>query len=166
VHINLLTQLTIKKMILNMKLKHRPMASRGHRKKSPNSGHASDMSKSLIMVTTMILLKIASNETSFITLKSTIRADLNLIDPLTGNRTNMGRKRNELPGTSSLKCSNVLNHSKLSFTMNNNLTISSQLRDSHYTIASRIIEIRRRMRSSTKRTSWLRWCTRSRGCIT
>jgi hypothetical protein len=56
-HLNLLMQLTIKKGILTIKLRHGPMASRGHDKKSPNSGHVSDRSKSLIIVTTMLLLK-------------------------------------------------------------------------------------------------------------
>jgi hypothetical protein len=38
-HVNLLTQLTIQKCVLNIKLRHRPVANRGHNKKSVHSGH-------------------------------------------------------------------------------------------------------------------------------
>jgi hypothetical protein len=38
-HVNLLTQLTIEKCILNIKLRHIPVANRGHNKKSAHSGH-------------------------------------------------------------------------------------------------------------------------------
>jgi hypothetical protein len=103
------------------------MASRGHIKKSSNSGHVSDRSKSLIIVTAMLLLKTSSNESSFLLFKSTTRAGLNLIDLLTSDRTNTGRKRNELPRASALKRNNLLSHSELPFRMNNCLTISSRL---------------------------------------
>jgi hypothetical protein len=38
-HVNLLTQLTIDNFVLNIKLRHRLVANRGHNKKSANSGH-------------------------------------------------------------------------------------------------------------------------------
>src|SRR3954452_9611744 len=41
-HINLLTQLTIEKGILNIKLGHRPVTNRSNSKKSTHSGHMSD----------------------------------------------------------------------------------------------------------------------------
>jgi hypothetical protein len=93
-HINLLTQLTIKKSILNIKLRHRPMSNRGHNEKGANSGHMGHRSKCLIVVTNMHLLKSTSHKTSFVTLKRIIRASLNLVDPLTHDGTNTGRKRN------------------------------------------------------------------------
>jgi hypothetical protein len=68
-HINLLTQLTIKKDILSIKMRHGPMANRCHGKKSPNSGHVSHRSKSLIIIIDMLLLKATSDQTSFVTLK-------------------------------------------------------------------------------------------------
>src|ERR1041385_584714 len=90
-HINLLTQLTIKKGILDIKLRHRPMANRSHDEKSPNSGHVSHRSKCLIIITSMLLLKTTSDKTSFVALKSPIRTSLNLIDPLTRDRVNLRR---------------------------------------------------------------------------
>jgi hypothetical protein len=87
-HVNILTQLTIKKGILHIKLRDGSLPNRSHDKKSANSGHMSNRSKSLIIITILILLKITSNETSIIALKRTIRASLNLIDPLTSDQTN------------------------------------------------------------------------------
>jgi hypothetical protein len=87
-HVNILTQLTIKKDILHIKLRYVPLPNRSHNKKSVNSGHMSNRSKSLIIMATLLLLKITSNETSLIVLKRIIRASLNLIDPLTSDRTN------------------------------------------------------------------------------
>ncbi|MCH1922571.1 hypothetical protein L9G15_24480, partial [Shewanella sp. A3A] len=87
----------IKKGILNITLRHGPVANRGHNEKCANSGHMGHGSKSLIVITTMLLLKATSYKTSFITLKRTIRASLNLIDPLTSDGTDTGRKRNQIP---------------------------------------------------------------------
>src|SRR3954469_10966529 len=56
-HINLLTQLTIEKGVLNIKLRHRPVTNRSNSKKSTHNGHMSHRSKGLIIVTTMLLLK-------------------------------------------------------------------------------------------------------------
>jgi hypothetical protein len=89
VHINILTQLTIKKDIIHIKLRDGSLPNRSHNKKSVNSGPLSNMSKSLIIITTLLLLKTTSNETSLIALKRPIKASLNLIEPLTSDRTNM-----------------------------------------------------------------------------
>jgi hypothetical protein len=88
-HVNILTQLTIKKDILHIKLRDEPLPNRSHGKKSVNSGHMSNRSKSLIIITTLLLLKTTSNKRSLIALKRTIRASLNLIGPLTSDQTNM-----------------------------------------------------------------------------
>uniref|UniRef100_M8CWY1 Disease resistance N-terminal domain-containing protein n=1 Tax=Aegilops tauschii TaxID=37682 RepID=M8CWY1_AEGTA len=45
--------LTIKKGILNIKLRYRPVACRGNDKKCTNSGHMGHRSKSLVIITTM-----------------------------------------------------------------------------------------------------------------
>jgi hypothetical protein len=87
-HVNILTQLTIKKGILHIMLRDGSLPNRSHNKKSANSGHMSNMSKSLIIIMIVLMLKTISNETSLIALKRTIRASLNLIDPLTSDRTN------------------------------------------------------------------------------
>jgi hypothetical protein len=87
-HVNILMQLTIKKCILHIKLRDGPALNRSHGKKSVNSGHMSNRSKSLIIISIMLLLKTTSNKTGLIPLKRTIRESLNLIYPLTSDRTN------------------------------------------------------------------------------
>jgi hypothetical protein len=87
-HVNILTQLTIKKDILHIKLRDRPLPNRRHDKKSVNSGHMSNKSKNIITISTLLLLKTTSNKMSLIVLKRTIRVGLNLTDPLTSDRTN------------------------------------------------------------------------------
>jgi hypothetical protein len=78
VHVNILTQLTIKKVILHIKLRDGPLPNRRHNKKSVNSGRMSNRSKSLTIITTLHPLKTTSNEMSFIAHKRTTRASLNL----------------------------------------------------------------------------------------
>jgi hypothetical protein len=87
-HVNILTQLTIKKGILHIKLRDGPLPNRSHDKKSANIGHMSNRGKSLIIITTLLLLKTMSNETSLIALKRTIIVSLNFLDPLTSDRPN------------------------------------------------------------------------------
>jgi hypothetical protein len=53
-------------------------------------------SKSLIIITTMFLLKATDNKTILIALKRTVRASLNLIHPLTSDRTKCGDKAQDL----------------------------------------------------------------------
>src|SRR4051812_45655805 len=62
-HVNLLTQLPIKKSVLNIKRGHRPASNRSNSKKSTHSGHMSHRGKSLIIVTTVLLLKATSHKT-------------------------------------------------------------------------------------------------------
>jgi hypothetical protein len=88
-HVNILTQLTIKKGILYIKLRDGALSNRSHDKKNVNSSHMSNGSKSLIIITIMLLLKITGNKTSLIAFKRTVRVSLDLIDPLTSDRTDM-----------------------------------------------------------------------------
>jgi hypothetical protein len=129
-HVNILMQLTIKKVILHIKLRDGPSPNRSHAKKSVNSGHMSNMSKSLIIISTMLLLKTTSNKTSLISLKRTIRASLNLIYPLTSDRTNTWRTWHKFPRANPLKGSNLLSHHVLPFQMKNSIAIRSCLRQS------------------------------------
>jgi hypothetical protein len=87
-HVNIFMRLTIKKGILHIKLRDGPSPNRNHGKKSVNSSHMSNRSKSLIIISTMLLLKTTSNKTSLISLKRTIRASLYIIYPLTSDQTN------------------------------------------------------------------------------
>jgi hypothetical protein len=129
-HVNILTQLTIKKDILHIKLKDGPLLNLSHTKKSVNSGHMSNKSKSLIIITTLLLLKITSNQMSLIALKRTIRVSLNLINPLTSDWTNTWEIGHKIPRASPLKSSNLLSHHMLSFLMKNSIMIKSRLRKS------------------------------------
>jgi hypothetical protein len=148
-HVNILTQLTIKKGILHIKLRDGPLLNRSHNKKSLNSGHTRNRSKSLIIITTLLRLKTTSNKTSLIELKRTIRASLNLIDPLTSDRTNTWRIGHKIPRTSLLNSSNLLNHRMLPFRMKNSIVIRSWLRKSNSCESRRRVTIRWSMNEVT-----------------
>jgi hypothetical protein len=109
-HVYLLSQLTVKKSILHIKLTDRPVTNRSNGKKSTNSGHVSHWSKGLVIVTAMLLLKAASDKSSLVALKRTIGASLDLVDPLAGDGTNRGRRSDNIPSASTLKSSNLLSH--------------------------------------------------------
>jgi hypothetical protein len=115
IHVNILTQFTIKKGIIHIKLRDGPLLNRSHDKKSVNSGHMSNRSKSLIIITTLLLLKIMSNKMGLIALKRTVRASLNLIDLLTSDRQNTWGTGQKIPRASPLKSSNLLSHRVLPF---------------------------------------------------
>jgi hypothetical protein len=129
-HVNILTQLTIKKDILHIKLRDGPAPNKSHDKKNVNSGHMSNMSKSLIIISVMLLLKITSNKTCLISLKRTIKVSLNLIYPLTSDQMNTWGTWHKIPRASPLKGSNLLSHRVLPFWMKNSITIRSWLRQS------------------------------------
>jgi hypothetical protein len=150
-HINLLTQLTIEKGVLNIKLRYRPVANRGDNKKSAHSGHMSHRSKSLIIVMALLLLKATSHKMRFIALKRSIRTGLNFIDPLACDGTNTGRRRNEIPSASALKRSNLLGHGKLPFRMTLSIPIRSRLEGNRKTVLTRRVTIRWMMPTSRKR---------------
>jgi hypothetical protein len=97
-------------------------------KKSVNSGRMSNMSKNIIIIMTLLLLKTTSNKTSHIALKRTIRVSLNLIHPLTSDRPNMWRTGHKIPRASSLKSSNLLSHHVLPFRRKNSIVIRSWFR--------------------------------------
>jgi hypothetical protein len=141
-HVNILTQLTIKKDILHIKLSYGPLPNRRYGKKSANSGHMSNRSKSLIIITTLLMLKTTSNKTSLIALKRTIRMSLNLIGPLTSDRTNTRGIGHKIPRASPLKSSNLLSHCVLPFRMKNSITIRSWLRKSNDCESRRRVTVR------------------------
>jgi hypothetical protein len=97
VHIHFLTEFTVKKGILHIKLRYRPLTNRSHNKKSANSGHTSHRCKCLIIVPTILLLKTTHYKMNFVALKRTIRAGLNLVNLLTSNRTDMCGTRSHVP---------------------------------------------------------------------
>jgi hypothetical protein len=162
-HVNIFTQLTIKKDILHIKLRDRPSPNRSHDKKSANSGHMSNMSKSLIIISTMLLLKIMSNRTSLISLKRTIRASLNVIYPLTSDRTNSWGIGHKIPRASPLKGSNLPSHRVLSFRMKNSIAIRSWLRQSSSNESRRRVTVRWPMYALTTSKKLLRRRTNRRG---
>jgi hypothetical protein len=64
--------------------------------------------KSLITIPALLLLEATSQKMRFVVLKKSIGASLNLMDPLTCDGTNTGRRRDKIPGASALKRSNLL----------------------------------------------------------
>jgi hypothetical protein len=162
-HVNILTQLTIKKIILHIKLGDGPSPNRSHGKKSVNSSHMSNKSKSLIIISTMLLLKTTSNKTSIISLKRTIRAGLNLIYPVTSDRTNTWGTWHKIPRDSPLKGSNLLSHCVLPFRMKNSNAIRSWLRKSSSSESRRRVIVRWPTYALTTSKELLRRGTNRRG---
>jgi hypothetical protein len=162
-HVNILTQFTIKKDILHIKQRDGPLQNRSHSKKSANSDHMSNMSKNLIIITTLLLLKTTSNETRLIAFKRTIRASLNLIDPLTSDRTNTWGIWHKIPRDSLLKSNNLLNHRMLPFWMKNSIVIRSWLRKSSGCESRRRVTIRWLMKVVTMSNKLLRRGISQRG---
>jgi hypothetical protein len=107
------------------------------------------MSKSLIIITTLFLLKTTSNKTELITLKRTIRASLNLIDPLTSDQMTTWGIVHKIPRVSPLKSSNLLIHRVLPFRMKNSLAIRSWLRKSNDCESQRRVIVRWPMKAVT-----------------
>jgi hypothetical protein len=155
-HINILTKLTIKKNILHIKLRDGPLLNRSHGKKSANSGHMSNRSKSLIIIPVVLLLKTTSNKTSFIALKRIIRASLNLIDPLTSDRTNTWGIGHKIPHASLLKSSNLLSHRVLPFRTKNSIMIRSWLRKSSSSKSRRRVTVKWHTKAVTTSKKLLR----------
>jgi hypothetical protein len=107
-------------------------ANKTHSKKGPKNGHMGHMSECIIISTTMHdSMETTSHETNFVTLKRTIRASLNHIDPLINDKTEMWRKRNQIRHASVLKHRNVLYHRKLPLMMNKNILRRSRLNGRH-----------------------------------
>jgi hypothetical protein len=67
-------QLTVKKIIFHIKLRDSPLTNKGLHIKSMNGGLVSNISKSLLIVTNVLLLKTTTNKTCFKALNRTIRA--------------------------------------------------------------------------------------------
>jgi hypothetical protein len=111
----------------------------------------SHMSKSLIIVTDLLLLKATSHKTHFIVLKRSIRTGLHFVDPLAHDGTNTGRRRNKIPSASALKRSNLLGHGKLPFKMTLSIPIRSQIEGNRKTVLTRRVTIRWTTLTSRKR---------------
>jgi hypothetical protein len=102
----------------------------------------SNRSKSLIIISTLLLLKTTSNKTSLIALKRTVRVSLNLIVPITSDRTNTCGTGHKISRTSLLKGSNLLSHDVLPFRMKNSIAIRSWLKKSSGCERQRRITVR------------------------
>jgi hypothetical protein len=139
------------KSVLNINLRHRPVANRGDSKKSAHSGHMSHRSKSLIIVMALLLLKTTSHETRFIALKRSIRASLNFVDSLARDGMNTGRGRDKIPGASALKRINILSHGKLPFGVTLSILIRSRLEGNRKIVLTRRVTIRWTTMTSRKR---------------
>jgi hypothetical protein len=87
------------------------------------------------------MLKAMSHKTSFVALKKNIRTSLNLIDPHLVDRTNNGRKGNQIPCARVLKGSKLLGHRKMPFRLSHGSLIGSGLGNNRDTIPVRRIAI-------------------------
>jgi hypothetical protein len=111
--------------------------------------------KSLIIITTLLLLEATSHKTRFVALKRSIGAGLNLIDPLACDGTNTERRRDKIPGATTLKRNNLLGHGKLPFGMTLSIPIRSRIKGNRKTIVTRREAIRGTMMASKKRRGHL-----------
>jgi hypothetical protein len=111
--------------------------------------------KSLIIITTLLLLEATSHKTRFVALKRSIGASLNLIDPLACDGTNTGRRRDKIPSASALKRNNLLGHGKLPFGMSLGIPIRGRLEGNRKTIVARRVAIRWTTLASRKRRGHL-----------
>jgi hypothetical protein len=163
-HVNILMQLTIKKDVLHIKLRDGPLSNRNYDKKSVNNGHMINRNKSFIIISIVLLLKTISNKMSLIALKRTIRASLNLLDPLTSDWMNMWGIEHKISRASPLKSSNLISHRVLSFRMKNNITIRSCLRKSSSSESRKRVTVRWHTKAVTtsKKLLW-RGMNRRRG---
>jgi hypothetical protein len=107
--------------------------------------------KGLIIVTALLLLEAMSHKTRFVMLKRSIRASLNLVDPLACDGTNTGRRRDKIPSASALKRSNLLSHGKLPFRMTLSIPIRSWLEGNRKTILIGRVTMRWTTLMSSKR---------------
>ena len=151
---NVLTQLAIKKSVLNIKLRDRPLTNRSHSKKSADSGHVGHRSECLIIIASLLLLKTTGHKARFVALKRTIRASLNLVDPLAGDGTNTGREGNQIPSARALKGSKLFGHRKLPFRLSHGSPIGGGLSKNRETVPIRRVAIRRGARPSTEVMNW------------
>ena len=87
----------------------------------------SNRSKSLIIVTTMLLLKATRHKASLVALKRAIRSSLDLIDPLASNRSGVRRQGDKIPSTGAIQGSNLLRHGMLPVRVGSSLTVSGRL---------------------------------------
>jgi uncharacterized membrane protein len=149
------------KDILHIKLRDGSSPKRSHDKKSVNSSHMSNRSKSLIIISTMLLLKTTSNKMSLISLKRTIRASLNFIYPLTSDRTNTWETRHKISRAS--QGSNLIIHRVLPFRMKNSNAIRSWPRKSSSSESRRRVTIRWPTYALTTSKKLLRRGTNQRG---
>jgi hypothetical protein len=111
--------------------------------------------KSLIIITTLLLLEATSHKMRFVALRRSIEAILNLVDPLACDGTNTGRRRDKIPSASVLKHSNLLGHGKLPFGMSLSTPIRSRLEGNRKTIVARRVAIRWTTLASRKRRGHL-----------
>jgi hypothetical protein len=111
----------------------------------------SHRSKSLIIVTALLLLKATSHKTRFIELKRSIRTGLNFVNPIACDETNTGRRRTKIPSASAVKRSNLLGHGKLPLGMTLSIPIRSRLEGNKKTVLTRRVTIRWKTLTSRKR---------------
>jgi hypothetical protein len=146
-------QLTVKESILHVKLRDSPSTNRGHRNKRMNGGPVSNGSESLLVVTTVLLLKTTSNKTLFKAFNKTIRASLDLVDPFARDWNNREGAGNKIPSVGTLRSNNLLSHSKLPLRISNSISLGGRLRKTNGR-ACRLLSHRGRRDERWRRT-WM-----------
>ncbi|KAJ9565348.1 hypothetical protein OSB04_001314 [Centaurea solstitialis] len=96
-HVNSLSEITMKKGILNIKLMNRPVTGDGDAKNRADSGRFDNWTESVIKVQTRLLRETLSNKTGFVTLKTSITVKLMAKQPTIANYVSIRGFRNKIP---------------------------------------------------------------------
>src|SRR5581483_3849204 len=96
-HVNSLSEVTMKKGILNIKLMNGPVSGDGDAKNRANSGRFDNRTESVIKVQSGLLGETLSNKTSFVTLKPSIAVKLVAKQPSIANYVSIRGFRNKIP---------------------------------------------------------------------
>ncbi|GMP86718.1 hypothetical protein CsSME_00039393 [Camellia sinensis var. sinensis] len=95
-HVDLLSEMTVKKSILNVHLIEKPMLSSSNKNQGTDNSHLGNRGKCLLIINTVLLRETLGNQTSFVALERTIRMSLDFMDPFTINQILASRQRNQL----------------------------------------------------------------------
>ncbi|KAF5959216.1 hypothetical protein HYC85_000425 [Camellia sinensis] len=85
-HVNLLSEMPIKKSILNIRLIRRPRRNSSDIDQCTDSSHLGNRSKCLLIINTILLRETSGNQTCFVALKRPIRMSLDFVDPFATNQ--------------------------------------------------------------------------------
>jgi hypothetical protein len=110
-HIYIFVKGPIKKGIMDIQLINFPNTRNHNGENQPNSGLLNNMTKSLRIINTFLLIKAFSNQPSFVVLNVATYMTLDLVHPTTTNNIHQMMKRNQRSSVIRTQCLNFIFHS-------------------------------------------------------